>query len=410
MLRICFGGKADRRGGCRLLLHRKKCVWSNLLEELLVEVFSWLPAESLIRFKCVNKYWYGLITSLLKNSSFVHNHFRNLNSICTSSSCMVFCCPGYGHLYYPELESLRNNVFKSLTIFYDPSTKISLLERFDLPLISGKEHASSVIGIHCNGIICQVNCQGAIALCNPVVKQWRNLPKTCLIENISTQGVGFGYDSKSGDYKVVRFGWRKNQLGKVLAEVYSMRSNSWREIGVDIKFKRWTGNAMKCYCNGFFYWSKWVNSSSEFLIISFDMCKEVFSYVALPGNNLVVHKEQIPTMAAWNDSLALMFYSENKVFFELWVLNNNRDHPNKEEYCWSRKLVIEAGGVEFARPLNFMKNDEILMQTDERNILVYNIRNQVIRKRIQKVFRLQSWDFFYAPSLVSVHGISDQVI
>ena len=36
--------------------------------DVLEQIFSWLPPESLIRFKCVNKSWYAHINSLMKNS------------------------------------------------------------------------------------------------------------------------------------------------------------------------------------------------------------------------------------------------------------------------------------------------------------------------------------------------------
>ncbi|KAH0693809.1 hypothetical protein KY285_020906 [Solanum tuberosum] len=41
-------------------------------EDLVVDILSRLPLESLLRFKCVRKHWYGLI----KSASFKEKHFH----------------------------------------------------------------------------------------------------------------------------------------------------------------------------------------------------------------------------------------------------------------------------------------------------------------------------------------------
>lgn len=52
-------------------------------------------------------------------------------------------------------------------------------------------------------------------------------------------GVGFGYDLRANDYKIIRFGLERFLCGcreyfKASAEIYSIRNDAWREIGIDI--------------------------------------------------------------------------------------------------------------------------------------------------------------------------------
>lgn len=55
-------------------------------KEMLEIIFSWLPADSLIRFKRVNKFWYDLIRDLIKDKK---KHLHNLSNN-ESSASLVF--------------------------------------------------------------------------------------------------------------------------------------------------------------------------------------------------------------------------------------------------------------------------------------------------------------------------------
>ncbi|KAK4722098.1 hypothetical protein R3W88_012331 [Solanum pinnatisectum] len=46
-------------------------------ENMVVDILSRLPVESLLRFKCVCKHWYGLI----KSASFKEKHFHQKNNL-----------------------------------------------------------------------------------------------------------------------------------------------------------------------------------------------------------------------------------------------------------------------------------------------------------------------------------------
>ena len=52
----------------------------HLPEELVKEIMSWLPPDSLIRLKVVSKSWYSFIKSLMSDSTFAAKHFCNMKN------------------------------------------------------------------------------------------------------------------------------------------------------------------------------------------------------------------------------------------------------------------------------------------------------------------------------------------
>ncbi|CAN0928328.1 hypothetical protein LINGRAHAP2_LOCUS36425 [Linum grandiflorum] len=94
------------------------------------------------------------------------------------------------------------------------------------------------------------------------------------------QQIGFGFDSKTRDYKVVR---RRGLDHVAMTDIYSLRKDSWREhscIPFDNKNKRCrlypTQNVARSRNSGLrrVYWY------SDNCIVSFDMVDEVFDHVS----------------------------------------------------------------------------------------------------------------------------------
>lgn len=122
----------------------------GLPEDILQEIFSWLPAESLTRFKCVNKSWYASINSLLKNKEFVKKKYlRNIDNKILSSTSLVFSCfPMHGNC---QICLFEHNLFRSLTVFHDHINYVT--EDFHLLRLVAMFVSGALSG-HCNGIIC----------------------------------------------------------------------------------------------------------------------------------------------------------------------------------------------------------------------------------------------------------------
>ncbi|PON47165.1 F-box domain containing protein, partial [Trema orientale] len=172
------------------LMARRCC---DLPEEVLVEIFSWVPPQSLIRFKCVSKSWYALINSLVKNPEFVNKHLRNVDDkVFSSATCLVFSPPAVFWQRHSKRGSECSKLFTSLTIFDGDNERDGVNcvgEVFDLDTPLSKLITAEALmsdRSHCNGIIC-LAFNRTVILCNPAIKECRTLPKSCL--TISRKGM-----------------------------------------------------------------------------------------------------------------------------------------------------------------------------------------------------------------------------
>ena len=371
----------------------------NIPEELIIEIMSWLPPASLVQFKCVGKYWYALVNHLLNDPSFVAKHLQNLNdnnNIFSSPSIAVSCL----HIYETPVYNYKE-LFDLISLS-TPTTEndaiSSVVEDLNLPIIPGEKDMSCLTATHCNGVVCIADYYHNIILTNPAIKSSRILPKPNLVERFVLQGVGFGYDSKSNDYKVVRFGRDQSLYPK--SEVYSLKSDSWKNIGFDSGKEYFPSLNIEVYFNGAFYW---LMSGPRFMVKSFDMSNEVFSSVPLP-DSLRTTKSQWMSLGVWDDSLALFFCPGDKgipVTIDIWVMKE----CVKGSYSWNKDLSIGPfEGIDC--PLGFWNRDEFLMRASNfKDIVSYNVRTQ---KR--RTFKVEGLDgigcraFSYVKSLVSVQG------
>ncbi|XP_062084856.1 F-box/kelch-repeat protein At3g06240-like [Humulus lupulus] len=367
----------------------------NLPEELIIEIMSWLPPESLIQFKCVGKYWYKLVNFLLEDPSFVAKHLRNQNdsNIFSSPNIAVSCL----HIYdtpvysYKELFALI-----SLSNSNQNDTDSSVAEDLNLPIIPGEKDMSCLTVSHCNGIVCVADYYHNIILSNQAMKKSRVLPKPGLMGRFVLQGVGFGYDSGSNDYKVVRFGRDHSLYPR--AEVYSLRFDSWKEIGIDSGTDYFPSLHIDTYFNGAFYW---LMSGPRFMIQSFDMSDEVFRTEPLP-EILQTAKSQWMSLGVWNDSVALFFCPGGKgtpVTVDIWVMKecvNGR-------HSWKKGLTIGPfKGIDC--PLGFCNEEEFVMRSaNYKEVVSYNVRTHNLRNiKVEGLDGIGCRAFSYVKSLVSV--------
>lgn len=167
----------------------------ELPEEVEVEIMSWLPPASLLRFKCVKKSWYILINALIKNSALVAKH---LNNSIKKTSSLVFKCR--------KIKSCSDTQHKILTLYNDENNTEHLnyvTNDFKPQIFFGKQSFSTQS--HCNGIIYLFNSEHNILLCNPATRENKLLlPDLSFPKDLfMTIRVGLGYDSIHNIYKVV---------------------------------------------------------------------------------------------------------------------------------------------------------------------------------------------------------------
>ncbi|GMN43387.1 hypothetical protein TIFTF001_012580 [Ficus carica] len=380
-------------------------ILSDLPEDIIAEIMSWLPPESLFRSTCVQKSWYTLVKNRIKNPLFVAKHLNNSKNNSTSS--FVF-------------ESLKNISVGCLTLYSDEDNKRNLryvAEDFE-PLVPKHGDAFSDLsdnGIsHCNGIICFVDYRKSrILLCNPSTRETKLLPDPYFAErdNNFTVRFGLGYDCIANVYKVVRVCGR---LFNFKAQVYTLGDDAWRDIMLDHQFRIIDSyplcKVFHLYCKGFYYWlaRKHGIASKQSTMHSFDMHNEEFHTVSLPDivQSLEYRSTCYTSLTEWNETVVLFSYPRDKFVktkpIEMWVMHQSSE-GNKNSPYWTKYLSIGPGGISKS-PTIFLNSEELLIKVFDKGLFSYNIRTNMV-KRIHKGYvRWFLASFRYVKSLVSVNG------
>ncbi|KAL2533184.1 F-box protein CPR30 [Abeliophyllum distichum] len=201
---------------------------SNIQEDLVMEVLSRLRVKSLLRFRSVSKSWKTLIDS----PRFIKMHMElSMKMKMAQSSVEVI---------------QRCNLNKFYLLHLDLSGDPHLIrDPEELPHPFGRRYnldtsvayKISLVG-SCNGLLCFVDCADRIVLWNLATRKYFELqysgikfPKISIREHFVN--YGFGYDSATDDYKVIRLITAfDNSLSECsLVELYSLKSNSWTRFG-----------------------------------------------------------------------------------------------------------------------------------------------------------------------------------
>ncbi|KAJ1395061.1 F-box-like domain superfamily [Sesbania bispinosa] len=174
-----------------------------LCEDLMIEILSWLPVKSLVRFRCVSKFFKFLIS----NPNFVKLHLQR--------------SPKNANILVKMRDSVRRHflLFRSVSSLIDCPSSIDFQ---DLSLDWGfnlKQHKYDLVG-SCNGLVCLVtkshysptllNEEYHVRLWNPATKLRSQKSPSLLVDpQVHPCDIvfGFGYDSSSDMYKVVYEFW-----------------------------------------------------------------------------------------------------------------------------------------------------------------------------------------------------------
>ncbi|XP_019266813.1 PREDICTED: F-box protein CPR30-like [Nicotiana attenuata] len=298
-----------------------------------MEILIRLPVESLLRFKCVGKYWYETITS----PSFIEEH---MNWSRKSPKIMI-----YDHVGCPSNDDSPLNP--------NPITLISVSDTVGVP--ENPDYLQEFIGMtHLLGsvdglFLLERVIDGSIfniflALWNPATREVRSLPLPGF--NLPSsfrqyrRQFGFGLNLMTNDYKVIwfRIFWEKIInffVDQPYAAVYSYSKDSWRILqpeNADIVLLKDILLIKHCiealgtaYLNGAYYWllkCEICNCS----ILSFDFGNEVFTEIEGPDAPRPFNHWHLKLILL-DDSLALFSVADWDRFehdiWEIWEKNKS---------------------------------------------------------------------------------------
>lgn len=428
---------------------------SKYPEVTMVEILSRVPPKSLMRFKSVRKSW----SSLINNPDFAAKHVSVSRHNKLSTTIL------FKHFVLPDLNTDKKEMVLSLFSFCNDQDDNgdenldSILEDLHIPRSMGLKSWDRCfpnnrveVSSHCDGIICLAD-QGHgliqnIVLCNPSIKEFKLLPESPIALSTSCytsslMAAGFGCDLKSKMYKVVRIShntWQSFDDGgpdvahHLDAEVYSLQTNSWKEIKNDNLIKEdmlvWPtlyASTMGIYCKGVLYWCgyeekkdiKYVYTDDEEdhdgddnpcesnkpAIVSFDIGAEEFQIISVPHDQHL----QGGALGLWNDTIALCsrpgHWMSKSV--DIWVL---------DEICasWTKFLTIEEPVVDVEPyPLTlFGKSSKqfVLVVMDRCVVIFFDIfTNKVKYLPLNGALLEWSQAVEYVTSIVSLKGAGNYI-
>ncbi|GMJ14234.1 hypothetical protein like AT3G06240 [Hibiscus trionum] len=371
---------------------------TELPEMLVLDILSKLPAKSLTRFKCVSKSW----SSSFQTPYFITQHHQNqLRN--NNLNLLVKRCKG--------------NTFDDICYFSQLSTEkgqnFSLKQNIFFPFV---DYVTSEFRVHGprNGILC-LECEEIISLWNPSTREFRILPQSTIQRPSSSLDytvrtdlgcVGFGYDSQTDDYKVMRFvntslyydgdyGYTifSHVTGQV--DLYSLNANSWKEISDPEVIVR-CSTVLDNYVNGVYYWPADRDNDNDVFILSFDMVNEKFSTLPSPKLDGGLAQYNLE-LFNYNGLLGAITYPRegNLDSFDLWVMSGS----------WTKQFSIEyVIGAE--RPLGLWRNGEFFFQKDY-ELLLFDPSTRELKYLGVHSYKESIQLISYVESLVRINGRSE---
>ncbi|XP_050210952.1 F-box/kelch-repeat protein At3g23880-like [Mercurialis annua] len=157
----------------------------NIHQEILIEILKRLPVRSLLKFRCVSKSWNSLISS----SNFISSQVNHSTGRSTNIKSYSFV--------------KQNSVLdckEQFILYNDGDDDEDFTIHRELDEFPYKDQEYFVIIGSCNGLICLSDSRYVrFYLWNPIIN------KCLTISSLdSSLVVGFGYDCKKNDYKVVK--------------------------------------------------------------------------------------------------------------------------------------------------------------------------------------------------------------
>ncbi|AET00953.1 putative F-box domain-containing protein [Medicago truncatula] len=249
---------------------------SHIPNDLFFFILSKMSIKSLKRFGCVHKSW-SLLFDNLYFMTMYRNSFLTKNHPYYDDTSVLLHQTFHTYLQEPyQLQTLSGERFEKRVNLDWPSVKLD-------PIYLHKEEYDSGFNIIGSGSVHGTICllcasQENIILWNPSNKEFKLLPPSpfdsepywgVLIDHRS-----FGYDRVRDDYKVMCHGQVIQKYnygiysGSYIWEIYSLRSNSWRKINVDMEH-----NHMDCeqvYLDGLAHWMCSNEGRNQVYLLSFD--------------------------------------------------------------------------------------------------------------------------------------------
>ncbi|KAF3657739.1 putative pentatricopeptide repeat-containing protein-like [Capsicum annuum] len=310
-------------------------------EEIVVDILSRLSVRSLLRFKCVSKFWMALISE----PCFTLKHLK-LSKNNQNSPKILF------------LKNMFSLHFSSLTPASLSSTQFTEnVQKLDW-LYGGKPWSCKIYccydGLVLVGVRRYDNTNHLILfLWNPSTRESVVLPSTEFLPQ-EDYTCGLGYDSTSGDYMILKISYQS------CSEILALKSGMWRIIGKPTGiYSSWLSDMDSlAFVHGAFHW---LGLSRNDSVTSYDITNEVFKEIPLLDGMFVV-----PDMKYVKHGLSVLgemicicstHRDQWKYIFNVWIM---KDYGVKES--WNRFFTIQSADLYSLVPEYRFSDGEVLLR------------------------------------------------
>jgi molecular chaperone HtpG len=253
----------------------------HIPDDISFSILLKLPLKSLVRFRCVRKSWSVLFENPYYMNMYRINFACNNNYSYVDDSCL-------------KLESIEPYYEFRVGLFSLSGEKFENKVKLDWPPpIQENDQGLCILGSVVDGTVCFYKGlqKPIITFWNIATKEFKVIPHgTLQFPPTSYEGVvfslhGFGLDQH--DHKVIRHAALCTDLtnfkGPIpphdsMWEVYSLRSNSWKKLDVDMPSGYLTSD-MRVHINGVCHWLDQIKDC----LVSFDLSNNTFFRTLLPS-------------------------------------------------------------------------------------------------------------------------------
>ncbi|CAL5362554.1 unnamed protein product [Camellia sinensis] len=328
-------------------------------DEIVVEILHRLPTKPLIQFRSVSKSWYSLVTS----PNFINTH---LNHSLTSNT-YINSYDNLPLMIVRQCVSTSDPRTEHYKLFLDSQDSFDEYKELEFPIKSRRLHFFFAIG-SVKGLFC-LHEQDRYFLWNPSIRKSMAMPKPTVKTPMHYHG--FGFVPRTNDYKLVRIAdFYPTKLPNVKQptttthiEVYSLNAGSWRMSstgsnsypdGITISYS----GRFTAYLEGAVHFVATMKKTNDKLILSFDLCDEVFQMMLLP-DGIVGPLTEVRT-SVFGGLLSLLCYENTAAnkFCSIWMM---KEYGVVDSLCKQFTVDLSGGITEL---LGVRNNGHILLEAN----------------------------------------------
>ncbi|XP_057427267.1 F-box/kelch-repeat protein At3g06240-like [Lotus japonicus] len=361
----------------------------HLPQDLITRILLRLPVKSLLRFKCVCKFW----RSLISEPDFARSHFE------LATPRLVFNA-GLGVRTMDFEGSLHSNpISEPIKVDFLPTPSHT-------PILGPNDFLSArprfqIVG-SCRGFLL-LNSNESLYLWNPSTRVHKPIPSSPFYTNVHGYLYGFGYDSSKDDYLVVQVPIAPSSSSPRCLErvqFFSMRTNMWKYIE-GINSRPWDHSRSArpgLLFNGAVHWLAYDHDKSREVIIAFDLMEKKLLQIPQPKDlwydlsycDLWVHGSFLSLMMNGSDTL------------EIWVMEKY-----KIQSSWTETSLFR-NGIYYLSPLCSTKSGDLVMNSAPELVKYFYKADQLEKRDYQGSGSLQYTVPMYTESIFSLPGVGEQ--